>query len=144
MKGRVTAADTKARFCECSKTEAKWPCLAQLQEGSFRRITVITAQTLTWAAAAGWRWMTIKPLPPDTTSRAAFQQTAVKPAPATARPAVHCRLRRQPLLPNPSWIRVIPARFAAIHYASVCLEPVTQPSPEYNYCMVVKRYKQGR
>lgn len=66
MKGRVTAADTKARFCECSKTEAKWPCYAQLQEGSFRRITVITVQALTWAAAAGWRWRTIKPLPPDT------------------------------------------------------------------------------
>lgn len=66
MKGRVTAADTKARFCECSKTEAKWPCYAQLQEGSFRRITVITVQALTWAAAVRWRWMTIKPLPPDT------------------------------------------------------------------------------
>lgn len=40
--------------------------LQQLQEDSFCTITVITAQTLTWAAAARERWMTVKPLPPDT------------------------------------------------------------------------------
>lgn len=40
--------------------------LPQLHKGSFCTITVITAQTLTWAAAAGRRWRTIKPLPSDT------------------------------------------------------------------------------
>lgn len=53
--------------------------LPQLQEDSFCRIIVITAQTLTWAAAAGLRWMTIKSLPTHTPQVHSSKQLSTLP-----------------------------------------------------------------
>lgn len=120
------------------RNQAERPRSAQLQEGSFRTITVITEQTLTWAAAAGCRWTAIKPLPPHTPQGLTFQQTAVNPAPPPP-PSP-----KAALLPNPRWICVIPARSPVFITRNVSLERVIQPSPGRRRCKVAKRHKQGR
>lgn len=74
--------------------------LPQLQENSFCTITVITAQTLTWAAAAGRRWMTIKPLPSDTPPgpRSSKQLSALPLQQLTRQPVCHLWRLQHPSL----------------------------------------------
>lgn len=125
------------------RNEAERPRSAQLQEGSFRTITVITEQTLTWAAAAGCRWTAIKPLPPHTPSRVDIPANSCQPRPPLpSRPAAISEGRT--LLPNPRWICVIPARSPVFITRNVSLEQVIQPSPGCHRCKVAKRHKQGR
>lgn len=121
--------------------QAQWSCYAQLQEGSFCTITVITAQTLTWAAAAGCRWMTVKPLPPDTPQGlhsskqlSTLQQPAQRPL---AISKGHAAPQSSADWRYPCWV-------ALIHYPRVSLERAIQPSPEYHHRKVVQRHKQGR
>lgn len=121
--------------------QAQWPCYAQLQEGSFCTITVITAQTLTWAAAAGWRWMTIKPLPPDTPQGLHSSKQLSTPQQPAQPPLATSEGRAAP---ESSADLCYPRKVAGIHYPHVSLERVIQPSPEYHHCKVVKRHKQGR
>lgn len=118
---------------------------AQLQEGSFCTITVITEQTLTWAAAAGCRWTAIKPLPPHTPqglTHSSKQLSTLPPHPHP--PPAQPPSPKAGLLPNPRWICVIPARSPVFITRNVSLERVIQPSPGCRRCKVAKRHKQGR
>lgn len=105
LKGRVNAADKKARSCVCKKTEAK--CPATTITGGFllqNHCHYGTSAHLgsSCRAAMDGHKMTSS----WHSSRATFQQTAVCPAPATARPSACVPPLKATILLKPIWTRL--------------------------------------
>lgn len=93
---------------------------------------------LTWAAAAGWRWMTIKPLPPDTAQGlhsskqlSALQQPAQRPL-ASSEGHAGSRILGGFVLSRPGCRDSLPTCIFRTSNSTI--------SP---HCKVVKRHKQG-